>query len=229
MFFSYIRSIFCSFLLLSPLLAAQPHGKFDFGAAFLEADIRTQGKVVHTASFTGISAGGTVCVADLISFSPLCQGVAVKPRLLAALGDHHIWNIGVGLGYIVPIRSVVFVPNVGVTYGELGTKFMTLLGDTQVRYKSLSPYVGIDASICFWQCWQITVAVEYAWPRTETFFSDISLGTVESTGWNGAFQLDYYVTESWSILGSFAFSDSRDKEANGMSIQGGRLGVGYFF
>jgi hypothetical protein len=123
------------------------------------------------------------------------------------------------------------VPHAGITYGKMKTDFsIPFIGVTSpITFKSRSPYVGIDVSVCFWTCWQVTAMYEYAWPRTETIIADFSQGTAESTGSNVACQVDYYFNDTWSVMASFAVNDSRDKEKNGMTIAGGRVGIGMLF
>lgn len=223
---------FCA-LSFSSTISAAPKGKIDAGPAYLEADIKANGATVKTMEMYAFSVNGTILfMHDLCLGTNLFDGVCLKPKLTVASGEGELWNAGIGLGYYLPVTDwLTVIPNGGITFGELETKTDIPpfgLFNINQTFQSKSPYVGVDVSLTFGS-WLVTGVYQYAWSNTRTITGSVARTRTESTGSNYALQIDYYITDCWSVNAGLAHNLARDKERNGIEITGGRLGVGYTF
>jgi hypothetical protein len=208
-------------------LVAAPKGKLDMGPAFVHIDILESG---HTVKRMDMWAGRA-------DFSyELCQGLYVKPSILYSHGDAAkggLFSASAGLAYYVPCYEWLAVaPTAGIGYCHLWTKIdlpQYMLTDLQERFKSLSPYVGIDLYITLCEGWRLVGSYQYSWSRTHTTIEKVAKSKSHSQGPVYAAMVECDLSSQWSVNLGVAYNISLSKEKHGLRGSGIKAGVAYWF
>lgn len=227
--------LLCALSLSFPLLA-QPKGKIDVGATALEVQVLLSGKKVETTHYYGINSTATIApLCGLCGCDSLLDGIVLKPRVLGAWNhDDYIWNTALGIGYYIPVGDFSITPVIGEFYGELSTHAPEVAfgPDVHQHSKSYGTYIGIDLSYT-WCDWLFSIAYQYGWTHTKTTYElpgPYSGPFKEhSSGSSIAGQIDYYITDNWSVNLAAAYNEALTHEKHGYKIYGVRLGMGYTF
>ncbi|MEI8125931.1 MAG: hypothetical protein WCG42_09255 [Parachlamydiaceae bacterium] len=233
MFNNIIRkNLFLSLLLLSLScfsgnLAADVCGKFDFGPAYLHIDVLQSGHTIQTLNMPGLRIDSTVIV---------WKGVCVKPFLTyGGKGSSQIYNLGCGVGHYTPIGDKCSItPSVGVAYTNFKTHFHVPTSSEvsivlEEQFQSISPYVGIDASYCFYKGWRLVGSYQYLWSFSQTEIKGQPTTNSQPKGSCYGLMVEYDVNNKWSINLGAAYNISLTKEKHGLRGYGARLGFAYWF
>lgn len=221
-------SLLCLLCCLSSPLSAIC-GKVDGGPAMMRLTNIYLGTKTNKYWLYGVSLAGTIIVKD---------GWTLKPRLIYGGGDGDLWNVGLGVGYFLPVhKRINITPVVGASYGHLkiDVDLPLMPAGIEQTMDSVSPFVGVDVGVTILECLTAGFGIQYAWSRSQTTSSHDLLGgkffdaRSESRGFNFFGQLDYWFNSCWSANLAFASNDSHSKEKHGIKVMGWRLGVGYFF
>lgn len=227
------RTLFSMILFLlgfiPSLLQAKICGKADIGPTLIDIDVLESGKTVETLHMKGCKADATVL---------LYQGFCIKPGFLWGEG-HGILRAGsIAVGYYLPVTErIKILPNIGVSWSYL--RFKVDLEDLQLfdlkeRFRSESPFIGMDISFCLTDKWTIIASYQYAWSRTQTKIRSKLLGTViddksHSCGPNYSLGVDYSLNQNWSIIFGVGYNITLSKEKHGLRGKGAKLGIAYYF
>jgi len=221
--FRLIISLFFLGLFINPLQAALK-GKVDLGPTYIDVDVLESGKTVDHLHMVGVKGDLTLL---------LYQGLYIKSGFILASDHGDLASGSVALGYYVPINeSLRILPHGGVTCGYLRTKIdIEALGlhDLKERFRSVSPFVGLEVCYTFAKKWTITAIYQFAWSRTHTKIKPIVSSTGHSAGSNYSLGLEYSLNDHWSINAGVGYNESLSKEKHGLRAKGAKLGLGYYF
>lgn len=207
-------------------LKAEVRGKVDVGAALLYIDILHSGKTEKTLQMNGVKADATVLV---------YKGLAIKPTFLYGEGGSHGWvcSGGVGVGFYYPVTDKFKVlPYAGMIWSDFQAKVvMEPFGPIHVkeRFRSKSPYVGLDASYAITSKWTAILSYQYSWSRTVTTIKPFVKDKSHSDGPNYAAAIEYAVSDTWAVNFGVGYNISLSKEKHGLRGKGMKLGVAYYF
>jgi len=216
---------------------ATVRGKADIGFVGVKTKILTSGKTTKDMYLYGIGGNATLFFMENFCWCPSwLTALCFKPSFVTVSGDSdngELWNLGLGVGYCLPVMSCVSVtPTAGITFGELDARVdipQYALSNVKEQFQSRTPYVGVDVTVNFSDCWMLSLMYQYGWARTKTHIYDFIEQISESSGSNYSAILDYYITSCWSVNIGGAYNLSRSKEKHGIEVIGGRIGVGYTF
>lgn len=202
-------------------------GKIDVGPAFVHIDI--------------LESGHTVKRMDMWAFRgdfsyTLYEGLYIKPTVLYGHGSAAkggIFSGGAALGYYVPCnKKLAIAPMVGVSYTHLWTKIdfpPFMLENLQERFKSVSPFIGIDLYWTICPGLRLSGSFQYSWSRTHTTIQKLIKDKSRSKGPIYGLMLEYDLSEKWSINIGGAYNISLSKEKHGLRGTGAKLGLAYWF
>lgn len=209
---------------------AECSGKADLGGVYLKVDIIEAKKTAKSISMGGVRGDATVLV---------YKGFCIKPSFITAWGkeNSHLYTGSIGIGHYFPInKQICFLPTVGINMSEMTdrNKVQSVgsgLEDVKFKrkFRSYSPYIGIDVTWSFCDSFMITGVAQYAWARTHSSVADFYSAKGHSSGPNFGILLDYYLNKCWSINAGFGYNSSLSDEKHGMRVKGGKIGVAYWF
>src|ERR1700733_763364 len=183
-FFNFF--IFITGLLFSPLAAEYDYfddsiecvecedaykgirGKLDFAPAFVHIDLLKSGHTIHKLDLPGVKAD---------CYYRIWQGLVIKPEILYAHGhgSDEVISGGVGIGFCIPCKDCgCITPVVGCNWGNMKTHTTInpqpefFLHHVSNKFRSISPYIGIEGSYTFIKGWRIVATYRYSWSRTHT-------------------------------------------------------------
>lgn len=233
-----------AYLISSKESAAALCGKVDAGAAFVHIDVLQSGHTDHTMDLAAFKGDATILLFE-------GYGIALKPTVLVGGSDDgNIFSGGVGLAHCTPIyEGFMLTPSVGVMFTDLKTEidlpveFMGLeigkIKNIREKFRSISPYVGLDATYTFCKNWRVCLMVQYSWSRTHTTFKKkhvpFDLPEIDdkskshSQGFNYGAMLEYDLCKQWTVQVGAAYNLSLSKEKHGLRGYGFKLGAAYWF
>lgn len=220
-----IRCFLTSLLLLGfSSLQGEVHGKFDLGPALIDIDILESGKTIETLHMKGVKGDATVLI---------YQGLCIKPGFMWARGHGQVASGTVAVGYYIPLTNKLKVlPNVGVTWSELHTRvdFEDFgLYNLKERFRSSSPFIGLEICYGFAEKWTLIGLYQYAWSRTHTKIGSIVSDKSHSCGPNYSLGIDYCINDQWSVMLGVGYNITLSKEKHGIRGKGVKLGLAYYF
>ncbi len=231
-FFFVVLSILISLSSFSEAYTFNPKGKVDVGPAYIHVDILESNKTIKRMDLIGVKADATVILLEEM-------GWCVKPGLLygkGGSGHGEIFSGGIAFGHCFPLKSWgSLTPNVGIIYSYVKTRisipFFAAMGIEHFteKFRSVSPYVGIDATYTFCKGFRICGMYQYAWSRTHTTIEGLLKSNSHAQGPNYALQLEYDITDQWSVQLGGAYNISLSKEKHGIRGAGAKLGLAYWF
>ncbi|WP_068467660.1 outer membrane beta-barrel protein [Candidatus Protochlamydia phocaeensis] len=208
----------------SPLLA-ELRGKIDLGPTFLDVDILESGKTVETLYMKALKGDANI----LVGLAGLC----VKPGFIVGTGHGDIASFSIGIGHYTPItKKFSLLPSIGVTFSYLRTRvsFEELgLFHLKERFRSISPFLGLEFSYALSEKWTLVGLFQYAWSRTHTKISPIISDKSHSNGPNYSLGLDYSLNKNWSLTFGVGYNITLSKEKHGIRGKGAKLGLAYYF
>jgi len=219
--------LFC-FLFFSYNLQAGCCGKLDIGATFIDVDFLTSGRTQKTDHMAGYKGDANIQVIG---------GVVLKPSFIWAKGDGELASGTIGIGHYTPIfKGLTLIPSVGVNFSYVRTtidvKFPELgliLEDQRERFRSVSPYVGLEFCYTFLEKWTLMGGYQYAWSRTHTKISSLVSDTSHCSGSNYTLGLEYSLDKYWAINLGAGYNVSLSKEKHGIRAKGIKIGLAYYF
>ena len=219
-----LRLVFVFLSLSFSSLYGAFHGKVDVGPTLIDIDILESGKTIETLHMKGVKGDATLLV---------YEGLCLKPGFIWAHGHGQLAAGTIAVGYYIPItKKLRILPNVGVTWSYLHTRvdFEQLnLFDLKERFRSSSPFIGIEICYSLTEKWMLMGTYQYAWCRTHTKISPIVSDTSHSCGPNYAIGVDYSVNKNWSVTFGVGYNITLSKEKHGLRGKGAKLGIAYYF
>lgn len=199
-------------------------GKADLGFTYLDVDILESGKTIETLHMKGVKGDGTLLV---------YQGLCIKPSFIWARGHGQVAAGTIGVGYYIPItEKFKILPNIGITWSYLHTRvdFEDFgLYDLKERFRSNSPFLGMEICYSINEKWTLMGIYQYAWCRTHTKIGSIVSDKSHSCGPNYALGIDYSFNEHWSAVFGVGYNITLSKEKHGIRGKGAKLGIAYYF
>lgn len=212
-------------------------GKIDIGPAWVEIDVLKSGKTEKTLNMPGVKGDATIL---------LYQGFCIKPGFLWARRGGEVASGTIAAGYYFPItEKLKILPNVGATWSYLRTHVdvevsapeeVKLLGvntltfdDVRERFRSCSPFLGLEFCYSINEKWTLIGIYQYAWSRTHTKLGELGSFKSHSCGPNYALGVDYSLDPHWSITFGVGYNITLSKEKHGLRGKGAKLGLAYYF
>lgn len=213
------------FSYLSPFsLYGAIHGKVDLGPTLMSIDILKSGKTVETLHMKGVKGDATLLI---------YQGICIKPSFIWGQGHGQLAGGTIAAGYYLPInKKLRILPNVGITYSYLKTRvdFEHLnLFDLRERFRSESPFIGMEVCYSFTDRWTLMFIYQYAWSHTHTKIGSLVSEKSQTSGPNYSLGIDYSLNQHWSIVFGVGYNITLSKEKHGIRGKGAKLGIAYYF
>lgn len=201
-------------------------GKIDLAPAYAHIDVLQSGKTIHRMDLAALKADATYVV---------WKGLCLKPTLLYGQGHGYLLTAGIGLGFIFPILDNFCVtPVAGYNYTYLRTHIDVetpyfVMPHLKERFRSNSPYIGIEAAYTFYPCWRIYGSYQYAWSSTRTTIKPLVAEKSHSDGANYALMIEHDLDDKWSVNIGGAYNLTLSKEKHGLRGAGAKIGIARWF
>lgn len=216
-----------AFTFVKNRLVADYCAKIDAGPTFLHVDVLESGHTIKKINMAGVKADGSYLV---------WKGICLKPSILyGRQGHNEIASGGCALGHYTPIgEKCSITPSVGCTFTQFKTTIHYpfapgFIVHLKERFRSISPYLAIDASYCFVKGWRIIASYQYAWSRSHTTIKGYDSTKSSPEGSNYGVMIERDLNDNWSINLGAAYNTSLTKEKHGIRGYGARLGFAYWF
>lgn len=227
-----IRTLYLSLLSIFAATFLQAEccrGKVDIAPAFVHIDVLESGHTVSRMDMLAVKGDATILIKE-------GYGFCIKPTILAGTtGRRHgdLFSAGIGLGHCTPIcENVTLTPSFGIIYTQIRTRTnIPALGlhHLKEKFRSWSPYLGIDLTYTFRPCWRICFMYQYAWSRTHTTIEDLVKDKSRSDGPNYGVMLEHDLRENLSVQLGAAYNITLSKEKHGLRGVGVKFGLAYWF
>ncbi len=228
-------------------LNAEVCGKVDAGPTYIHLDMLQSGKTVKRVDMAGVKVDSSIV---------FWKGLCVKPTFIYGNGHGEITSAGGSFGHYTPFcENWSATPAIGCVYTEIETTIPIALqgllpfpippmprAHVKQKLYSVSPYLSLDVSYCFYKGWRIIAVYQYSWSRTLTTLSlkkplfPLIGGNAEnvrdwshSQGSNYGLMLEGDINDHWSINIGAAYNLGLSKEKHGIRAYGGRIAVAYWF
>lgn len=210
-------------------LRSELRGKIDVGPTLMDIDILESGKTIETLHMKGAKADATLLI---------YEGNCIKPSIIWGKGHGELLAGSVAYGYYLPITKwFKILPNVGMAWSYLRTTvdFEELqFFDLKERFRSRSPFIGLDICISLSEKWTLMGTYQYAWCRTHTKIGSHLTGTLvsdksHSDGPNYSLGLDYSINKHWSLIFGVGYNITLSHEKHGLRGKGAKIGLAYYF
>ena len=224
-----MQHIFLRFLVIISILffcsvEGALRGRIDIGPTLMDIDILESGKTIETLHMKGVKGDATLL---------LYEGLCLKPGFIWGEGHGHLTTGTLAVGYYIPInKQLRILPNVGVTWSYLDTRvdFEELgLSNLKERFRSSSPFIGIEICYSLTDKWSLMGIYQYAWSHTHTKIDPIVSNKSHSCGPNYALAVEYSLNKSWSATLGVGYNITLSKEKHGLRGKGAKLGIAYYF
>lgn len=207
-----------------PSLYGMLCGKVDLGPTLMDIDILESGKTVETLHMKGVKGDATLLV---------YEGLCIKPGFIWGRGHGQLAAGTIAVGYYFPITDKFkILPNIGMTWSYLHTRvdFQEIgLFDLKERFRSNSPFLGMEICYSLTDKWTLMGIYQYAWSRTHTKIDSIVSNKSHSCGPNYALGIDYSINNHWSVTFGLGYNITLSKEKHGLRGKGAKLGIAYYF
>lgn len=206
--------------------ADQCRGKIDAGPAYLHIDILESGHTVKKLDMIGFKADGAVLITN---------GLYLKPNVLfgGGQGQGTLFSGSLGLVQCVPFKERwLFSPGAGFTFTNLTTTTNIPALDLhhlRERFRSIAPYLSLEATFKICQGLRISAAIQYSWSRTHTKIAHLFKSKSHSKGPNYGLLLERDFNDEWSINLGFGYNISLSKEKHGLRGYGAKIGIVRWF
>lgn len=202
-------------------------GRLDVGPAYLHIDVLESGHTIKDIDMAGFKADGCFIV---------WKGLCLKPMVLYGRKGHsEIATGGCGLGFCFPLRdNFSITPSVGCNFTQFKTNLHISVMDQFVlhlkeRFRSVSPYLSLEACYTFFQVWRLIGCYQYSWSHTHTKIKGMDTVKSDPEGSNYGLMIERDLNDCWSINLGAAYNVSLTKEKHGLRGYGARLGIAYWF
>lgn len=222
----------------SPFAAhAEVNGKLDIGPAYVHVDVLQSGHTLHSMDMAAVRA-------DV--YYRFWKCFVIKPNVLYAHGRDKdmIVNGGFALGAVWPATECLNVtPQVGMTWGYLTSDFKEsfdnpiepltpLVLKVDERFRSTSPYLGVELSYKLYEGLRLTGQFQYVWATTDTKLKTVLFTQNDrshSKGPNYGLMLEYDINDCFSINIGGAYNISLSREKHGIRAAGVKMGIAWWF
>ncbi|EFB42156.1 hypothetical protein pah_c014o075 [Parachlamydia acanthamoebae str. Hall's coccus] len=204
---------------------AEVWGKVDFGPAYVHVDVLNFNRTVKRMDLIAYKADATVIVKD---------GWCIKPSILYGANQGDLFTASIGVGHCFPIfEKLIVTPVVGFGYSFMRTTFkMPFQGYKLIfkeRFRSYSPYMGLEATYRIRPNLRVCGQVQYWWSRTRTTIKHLLKNKDHTSGPSYAAMLEYDLCETVSVNVGAAYNRSLSKEKHGIRGYGAKAGLAYWF
>jgi hypothetical protein len=216
---------FCSTLLACSMsLCADSKAKVDAGPAYVHLDILESGKTIDRMDMPAIRADANYLFDN---------GFCIKPTVLYGANKGSLLTLSGSIGQYIPLNDQwSLLPNAGISYSYIHTRIdlpdFGLL-DLHEKFRSISPFLGIDVYYTFVPTWRICASIQYAWSRTHTEIQHLPKSKSHCQGPNYSVLLEKDITSTWSVNLGAGYNISLTKEKHGIRGIGMKLGLAYWF
>lgn len=226
-----IRSLI---LCILPISSYADHcgGKVDVGPVYVHLNVLESGRTVKRLDMAGAKINGTIMLKE-------GYGFCVKPDIMFATGHGELIVGAVGFGHVTPVfKDFCVTPTIGVALTNLRTSVDVPTGAPEPypqslhlreRFRSLSPYVGLDFNYNICQGLRICANVQYSWSRTHTRIEKAGKFKGNSKGPSYALMLEKDVSKEWSVHLGAAYNTGLSHEKHGLRGYGIKLGAARWF
>jgi hypothetical protein len=205
-------------------LYADVKGKLDLGPTYAHIDILESGHTVRTMDLPAIKGEANI---------NFYKGFCLKPNFLYGSNKGYLFNAGIGLGYFIPLDDHISItPSVGWSFTDLRTTInlpIFNLRHLKERFRSNSPYIGVEVTYRFSPCLRATAAYQYAWSRTHTIIKHLASTHSHTEGPNYSFMVERDINSKWSVYIGGAYNISLTKEKHGLRAYGAKIGIVRWF
>lgn len=212
------------FAFIQHKLHADVCGKVDIGAVYAHVDVLESGHTVKSIDMGGIKLDGNIVV---------WKGVCLKPSFLYADHQGQLLSGAIGVGHYTPLNEKFsLTPSVGCLWTQLKTHIDFAeygLFNLKERFRSVSPYLALEAAYCFGQGWRLCGMYQYAWSHTHTKIASFPKDKSDAQGPNYSLMIEKDLNENWSVSLGGAYNISLSKERHGLRGYGLRLATAYWF
>ena len=225
-------TLFISFLTFSTSsLVAECWAKVEAGPTYLHIDVLESGHTIKEINMGAVKADASLRV---------WKGITLKPSFLYGRQGHsEIASGGCGIGQYIPLgEKCSITPSIGCNFTQFKTNIHLPIPEMPVklkleeRFRSISPYVSVDASYCFCKGWRILGVYQYVWSQSWTKIKGFGPTITDKSrpkGSNYALVLERDLNDHWSVSLGAAYNLSLTKEKHGLRAAGVRLGFAYWF
>lgn len=221
--YTRLTAIF-SALFLSTTLLADSKAKIDAGPAFVHLDILESGKTIDRMDMPAIRADASYMFEN---------GIALKPTVLYGSNKGSLFTIGASIGQYIPLNDEwSFLPNVGIAYGYVRTSVdfpVFGLHGLKERFRSISPFLGLDAYYAINPTFRVCGSFQYSWSRTHTEIQHLGKSKSHCQGPNYSLLVEKDINPSWSINIGMGYNISLTKEKHGLRGTGIKLGLAHWY
>lgn len=223
-------------------VSAECWGKIDIAPAYLHLDVLNSGRTSQRLDMGAIRADATVGI---------CKGYGwvLKPTVMygSTFGQSWLFTGGIGVGHCTPIScisdSLILTPSVGVIYTHLRTKCdiqqevppfgLLTFPDCRERFRSVSPYLGLEALYSFTDSFRVCGSYQYSWSQTKTKINGIPGGLKSyrshSEGPSYGALIEYDLLKCLSINLGVGYNYGLTKEKHGLRGMGVKVGLAYWY
>lgn len=210
------------------------YGKLELAPAFAHIDVLESGHTVKSMDLPAVKADVNIQIIR-------GYGWTLKPTVLyggSDSGRNQLFIAGVGIAHCTPINDIFTItPSVGVNYSHIKTRIHIPLFDMLLRgkahftekFRSISPYVGLEFIIQPISCFRICTMVTYAWSYTHTVLEHLLTDKSHAKGPSYSAMIEYDLSKQWSINLGGTYNISLSKEKHGIRGSGGKLGIAYWY
>ncbi len=199
-------------------------GKIDLGPTLLDVDILKSGKTEETLHMIGVKGDATLLI---------YQGLCIKPGFLLGWREGKLAAGSIAVGYYVPLTDKLkILPNVGIAWSYLHTRIdihELQLFHLKERFRSKSPFIGIDICYALTEKLTLIALYQYAWSSTHTKIKPIVSEKSHSKGPNYSLGIDYSLNKHWSVVFGVGYNITLSHEKHGIRGKGAKLGLAYYF
>lgn len=212
-------------------LHGEIQGRAEVAAAYVHIDVIKDNNTEKKMDLPAVKGDATIV---------FYEGWCLKPSILYGDKDGRLFTAALGFGRTIPFMECFCVtPSVGVSYTDMQTDlkdFVPGFGELHfdAEFESTSPYVNIDLSYKFCDCWRLVGNVQYAWSRSHSKYKERTFKTVShdkgsSSGFNYGGMIEYDFTDCWSINVGAAYNNSLSKDKDGLRGFGTKIGIVRWF
>ena len=204
-------------------------GKVDIGATYLDIDYLNSGNTIKRDHLAGVKADATVQIIG--GFLAKASGIWGKSD------DGKLASAAFALGHYFPVApGLAVIPSLGVNFSYLTTLIDLELSDAPIvledlreRFRSVSPYLGLDVCYTFFKKWTFLFGYQYAWSYTHTKISNLVSDSSHCFGSNYTVGIEYSICKNLAVNFGVGYNVSLTKEKHGIRGKGCKLGIACYF
>lgn len=220
----YVISIFLSFFCFGAGLFADGKAKIDVGPAFVHLDILESGRTMDRMDLPSIRADASYLFES---------GICLKPTVLYGSNQGSLLTTSFSVGQYLPLNEQwSFLPNLGISYSYVRTSIdfpFLELHNLRERFRSISPFLGLDAYYSFNPTWRVCGSIQYAWSCTHTDIQHLVKSKSNCKGPNYSLLVEKDLNPSWSLNLGMGYNISLSKEKHGLRGTGVKIGLARWY